>query len=182
MHTLFFALKRVHLMALELSRAMLGTALLTPARFDMLRIVHVNDLDGAGVPQSNIRLLLGVSAATISRMLKALEARGLIVRERLARDARCLVIHLSGLGRVIMDAAMALLIDSGVIDSQLDEIAHPFPERVDALGELLTFFRDGLEDPAPFPHPWRRGQLDVGWPARFFLPTTHWALTGRRER
>jgi hypothetical protein len=65
---------------------------------------------------------------------------------------------------------MAALIDNGVINDELSEMVEPEQEALPAFDELLRFFRDVHDDPAPFEHPWRCGQLNVGWPARFFLP------------
>ena len=70
MHAAFFGLKRVHLRILAVSRSLLARVALTPARFDMIRIV---ELHTEGIPQRNIQYLLGVSAPTVSRMVKALE-------------------------------------------------------------------------------------------------------------
>ena len=171
MHAMFFGVKRVHLRLLDFSRLMLRDyGWLTPARFDMLRIVHVHDEQGIGVPQANIRLLLGVSAPTVSRMLKSLEDRGAIIRKRLERDARCRIVHFTERGRHLIRTAMKQLIDSEWIDLELDEATEPEEGNIDALSELLEFFRNAFQDPAPFKHPWRCGQLDRGWPWRFFNP------------
>ena len=169
MHQIFFGVKRVHLLGMELSRALLRGEPLTPARFDMMRIVHVHDREGVGVPQGNIQLLLGVSGATVSRMLKALQRRGYIVRTRV-RYRRGLIVHLTDNGRALIERLMALLVDSKVIDHELGELAEPKPAALRAFDKLLRFFRDGYDDPAPFDHPWRCGRLNVGWPARFFQP------------
>jgi len=179
MHQILYGVKRVHLLGLELSRALLRSGFggvlepLTPARFDMIRIVHVHDLQGVGVPQANIRLLLGVSGATVSRMLKALQQRGYIVRKRVKRIPG-LFVHLTDEGRALIRAFMAALVDSRCIDGELDEMVEPKPRALRAFDKLLRFFRDVYDDPAPFDHPWRCGNLHVGWPARFFLPHRRW--------
>lgn len=169
MHQIIFAVKRVHLLGLELLRALLGGDLLTPARFDMMRIVHVHDLQGVGVPQANIRLLLGVSGATVSRMLKALQQRGYVVRERV-RYVRGLIVKLTENGRALIKRLMARLVDNKVIDHELDEMVEAEPEALPAFDKLLQLFRDAHDDPAPFEHPWRCGLLHVPWPARFSQP------------
>jgi DNA-binding MarR family transcriptional regulator len=169
-HQIFFGVKRVHLLNLRLSRALLrNVGPLTPARFDMMRIVHVHDLERVGVPQANIRLLLGVSGATVSRMLKALQKLRYIIRQRV-RYRRGLIVYLTEQGRALIRAMMAKLIDKRVIDNELDEMVEPEQERLPAFDELLRFFRNVHDDPAPFDHPWRCGQLHSGWPARFFRP------------
>ena len=180
MHQILFGVKRVYLLGLVRSRVLLRSVpvlgALTPARFDMMRVVHVHDLQGVGVPQANIRLLLGVSGATVSRMLKALEARRYIVRKRV-RYMRGLVVHLTREGRALIRSLMAALVDSHEIDHELDELVEPEDEALPAFDKLLRFFRDVYYDPAPFDHPWRCGQLHVGWPARFFQPpAAPWTL------
>ncbi len=179
MHQIFFGVKRVHLLGLELSRALLRSVQvldpLTPARFDMMRVVHVHDVHGVGVPQANIQLLLGVSGATVSRMLKALEERGSLARKRVGY-MRGPVVHLTDEGRALITRLMAALVDSGDIDDELDEMVEPEQEALPAFDKLLRFFRNAYNDQAPFDHPWRCGQLDVGWPARFFQPPAPYGL------
>src|SRR4029079_19247651 len=93
MHPIFFGIKRVHLRVVAVTRKLLLGVQLTPARFDMLRIVGLHEHWGAA--QSKIQYLLGVSAATVSRMLKSLEVLGFVVRKRMARDARCVLVPLT---------------------------------------------------------------------------------------
>jgi DNA-binding MarR family transcriptional regulator len=183
MHQILFCVKRVHLMGLELSRALLRTnpLTLTPARFDMMRIVHVHDLQGVGVPQANIRLVLGVSGATVSRMLKALQAHGYIVRKRV-RYMRGLIVHLTDWGRALIKSLVAQLVDSNVIDNELDEMVEPEPKALPAFDKLLRFFRNAYVDPAPFDHPWHCGLSSVPWPARFSLPHVPWATAPNAKR
>jgi len=92
MHAIFFGIKRVHLRVLAVTRRMIGLSALTRARFDMLRIV---ELHPHGITQSTIRWLLGVSAPTVSRMLKALQRLGFVDRHRDARDGRCVRVRLT---------------------------------------------------------------------------------------
>ena len=74
MHHIFFSLKRTHHRALAYSRQLSIPYGLTPARFDMLYAIdrHRDSL----LWQSHLRRLLGVTAATISRMVRSLEALG----------------------------------------------------------------------------------------------------------
>ena len=179
MHQILFGVKRVHLLGLALSRALLrDDGRLTPARFDMMRIVHVHGLQGVGVPQANIRLVLGVSGATVSRMLKALQQRGYIVRNRV-RYMRGLIVRLTNEGRSLIKSLMAVLVDNKNIDHELDEVAEPRPSALRAFDKLLQFFRDGLDDPAPFDHPWHCGLLNVPWPPRYLLSPPNWLTRPR---
>ena len=168
MHQMFFGVKRVHLLNLTLSRLMLRDFWedysVTPARFDMLRIVHVYDVEGVTVAQASIRELLGVSGATVSRMLKALERLGYIVRERL-KWRPGFHVGLTDSGRKLVKQLMAQCIEheGASIDVELDEILEPEQERLPAFDELLLSFRAAYQDPARFPNPWRCGGLNVEW-------------------
>ena len=168
MHQILFGVKRVHLLNLRFSRALLGefwqSYAVTPARFDMLRIVHVHDVEGVSVAQASIRELLGVSGATVSRMLKALEGRGYVVRER-KKWRPGLHVGLTELGRKLVKRLMARFVEdeNANIDVELDELVEPEQKRLRAFDEVLRFFRSAYEDPARFPSPWRCGGLNVNW-------------------
>jgi DNA-binding MarR family transcriptional regulator len=177
MHQVFFGVKRVHLLGLEFVRGLLNherltyPRRLTPARFEMMRIVYVHDGGGMGVPQGNILLLLGVTAPTVSRMLKSLEELGYIVRKRV-RYMRGLIVHLTDAGRTLMRSLMKELVDNRYVDDDLDEMVE-CDDVLPAFDKLLQNFRDVFDDPAPFEHPWRCGLLHDEWPYRFYGPPTH---------
>src|SRR3954471_16894373 len=97
MHASFFGIKRVHLRVLAVTRPMIKDYELTPARFDMLRVVLLHP---DGIAQTTLRWLLGVSAPTVSRMLKSLQQLGFVERERDLADGRCLNVLLTPRGRV----------------------------------------------------------------------------------
>ncbi|MBC7018091.1 MarR family winged helix-turn-helix transcriptional regulator, partial [Salmonella enterica] len=101
MHRIFFSIKRVHLRVIEIGKGMLAEFGLTPARFDMLRVVLAHEPHG--LLQSRLRALLGVSGATVSRMLKALEELGFVTRTPFHRDRRNLLIELTSDGWNVLD-------------------------------------------------------------------------------
>lgn len=74
MHAIFFGLKRAHHGTLRITRRILAALGLTAARFDLL--YAVKKATRYGVNQSALRKVLGVSRATVSRMLASLEERG----------------------------------------------------------------------------------------------------------
>ena len=76
MNVAFFGIKRVHLRVVHLTHALLRGKHLTPARFDLMRIVEL--YGDETVPQASIQNLLGVSAPTVSRMLKSLQKLGFV--------------------------------------------------------------------------------------------------------
>lgn len=161
MHAVFFGMKISHLRVLHVTRALLWKRELTPARFDMMRVVELHK-DG-GVAQQKVQDLLGVSAPTISRMLKSLEKLGYVVRERMTHDARQKRVHITELGLERVRAARLALIDSGIADRMAarglcfdPEEARP---QVTMLRGFLRSIRKNYGDPAPFEHPWTLDQV-----------------------
>ena len=174
MHAIFFGAKRAHLQAVwRVTRPLLEGAKceLTPARFDMMRVVHIREY---GVMQSTLQWLLGVSAPTISRMLKALETLGMVTRRWDSYDGRCRKVHITARGRECVEKALAATV--GVRADQLavarcgtgdknqprpesheeaSAIIDAAKEKVDVLDYALERMRKALFDPAAFHHPWR---------------------------
>ena len=110
---------------------------LTPARFDMLRVVRLHAPHGAA--QWKIRALLGVSGATVSRMLKSLEQLGFVERRRSERDARDVIVKLSALGKICVSLAVDALIDRGVADTFAKRgVDFDFELAAAKLGKLQT--------------------------------------------
>ena len=103
MHRISFALKRAHQGSLRITRPWFAEYGLTPARFDMLYAVHHRSTRAC--VQWELRYLLGVSGATISRMLASLEDLGLVLRYRGAGDRRVNTVWLTDKGfRLLRDA------------------------------------------------------------------------------
>ena len=156
MHAVFFGIKRAHLQVLHVSRWLLKGMGLTPARFDMMRIVELHGRHG--VAQSRIQDLLGVSAATVSRMLQSLEGLRLVMRERMDHDARQRRVHLTNRGWERVQNALFALIDWGVADRTALGALHKDPEkarpRLEVLRAFLWCLRKSFFDRAPFEDPW----------------------------
>ena len=161
MHRVFFSLKRVHLRIVEVGKGLLRRFHLTPARFDMLRIVLVHAPHG--VSQGRIRELLGVSATTVSRMLASLEELGLIVRHRWEHDARQLIVNLTELGKSRVTDAMEALVDHGAAERMarrgVDFDAQAAVPRLRVLQRALASMRRIYGDHAAFVDPWRTEPL-----------------------
>lgn len=105
MHAIAFGLKRAFHATLAITRRPLATFGITAARLDMLHAIQSGgDL---GLPQRSLRALLGVTDATISRMLRALEELEYITRSRDPHDARRLVVRLTRTGLSILRRAFA---------------------------------------------------------------------------
>ncbi|MDB5220325.1 MAG: MarR family [Myxococcaceae bacterium] len=162
MHTMFFSVKRVHLRVVEISKRLVKRFELTPARFDLLRIV--DEHHPHPVAQAKIRALLGVSAATVSRMLISLEKLGFVERTESKVDARNLLVALTPYGWNQVDQAMVALITLKGMPERMARRGVAFePERavvrLRALQKHLNSMRRIYGDDAPFVHPWRADDL-----------------------
>jgi DNA-binding MarR family transcriptional regulator len=96
MHAIFFGLKRAHHGTLRITRSALAALGLTAARFDLLYAVKRTS---CGMLQSTLRKALGVSRATVSRMLASLEELGLVRRKIATADGRQKFVELTKKGR-----------------------------------------------------------------------------------
>jgi DNA-binding MarR family transcriptional regulator len=152
MHQVFFSIKRVHLRVIEIGKRLLKKYGLTPARFDMLRIIDAN---GPGpVPQAKIRALLGVSAATVSRMLISLEKLGFVERTKWTVDARNLLVALTALVSLVGMGRAERMARRGVaFEPKLAVL------RLRVLQKHLNSMRRAYGDDSPFVHPWRADEL-----------------------
>jgi DNA-binding MarR family transcriptional regulator len=162
MHSVFFGVKRAHWRAVALTQPLLEDAGLTPARFDMLRIVSLHP---GGITQSHLSYLLGVSAPTVSRMVKSIYLLGFVRRRRSENDRRCMLVTITHVGIDSMRRALAETIDSGVADEMAargatgDRYAAPHTRharrRVSQLQGILVRLRRVFLDPSPVRHPWQ---------------------------
>jgi DNA-binding MarR family transcriptional regulator len=161
MHRIFFSIKRAHLRIVEVSRKMVEKFEITPARFDMMRIVMLHEPDG--LTQKKICALLGVSGATVSRMLKSLEVLGFVRRTPWRHDRRYLVVSLTKLGHERVDGAVRALIETGVADDMACRGVDVDPDaaipRLRVLQRALSFMRRSYKDAAAFIDPWRTASL-----------------------
>lgn len=161
MHRVFFSMKRVHLRIVEVGKRLLKRFQLTPARFDMMRIVLVHAPHG--VFQSRIRALLGVSATTVSRMLVSLEELGFVERQQWEHDARQLIVRLTELGKKHVTDAMQALVERGTAERMarrgVDFDAKAAVPRLRVLQRALAAMRRIYGDGAAFVDPWRTDPL-----------------------
>ena len=101
----FFALKRSFHSVLRVSRDVAAAFGLTPARADMLYAIfrvpvaaYVGAAGRGSLTQRELRRELGVSAPTVSRMVRSLEALGFVKRSPSIHDRRTLDIRLTDFG------------------------------------------------------------------------------------
>jgi MarR family transcriptional regulator, organic hydroperoxide resistance regulator len=122
MNTTFFGLKRAFHGTLRLTRRALARLGLTAARFDLLYVVLK---EGEPMVQRDLQEALGVTAATVSRMLGSLEELGLLQRQPLEEDRRYRSITLTKAGRQCIRRALVHFIRSGYARLALDSALCP---------------------------------------------------------
>jgi len=168
MHRIFFGLKRAHHGTLRVTRTVLAAMGLTAARFDLLYAVKKVR---RGMIQSALRKVLGVSRATVSRMLASLEELGLVRRTPYEGDRRQKFVALTGKGWWRISRAHRHFTRSGwaqlAIDSALsgkyddhrwcNEAACA--EATGALPATLQNVRRGFRDFATLDYPWGPDEL-----------------------
>jgi DNA-binding MarR family transcriptional regulator len=102
MNAIFFAIKRAFHGVLRVTRRPLQLCGLTAARFDMMYAVFQvqRKLDSPYAPtQRHVQRKLGVSAPTVSRMMRSLEKLGYITRSRSKHgDKRYWIVRLTEKG------------------------------------------------------------------------------------
>ncbi len=107
-----FGTKRAFHGFLKVTRKPLAVMGLTAARFDMMSVLRGRkDMPWRWMRQSDLRRMLGVTASVVTRMVKALEALGLVRREReWAGDRRQIRLSLTDVGeRCITEARNAMM-------------------------------------------------------------------------
>jgi DNA-binding MarR family transcriptional regulator len=119
MNAIFFGCKRAFHSCMRIGRQALRGFGLTPARFDMLTAIGVDRWYSR--TQSALRVDLGVSAPTVSRMVRSLEELGLVERRKEQYgDRRQLRVRLTELGLRCLRKATRLLIGTGAIQLAVD--------------------------------------------------------------
>jgi DNA-binding MarR family transcriptional regulator len=142
MDAVFFSMKRAHLGAQRLGRALLEPFGLTPARFDLLNtIVDCEE----PITQSELTRRLGVVRSAVCEMVQVLVSLGIVKRTR-AVDSRTWVVELSELGRRLQKEAYDALINDGVATQWADSL---ITNRVEV-------------DPATLRHEWTQKFFAIG--------------------
>ena len=118
MDDVFFGVKRAHLAVNRWALLRLRELGITPARFDLMRLIYVRNFRWA---QSELRQHLGVARATISRMVRALVKLGWMTREVNKFDRRTRDCLLTYEGRRVVASVMSALIWPRVIAKVVDE-------------------------------------------------------------
>jgi DNA-binding MarR family transcriptional regulator len=164
MHAAFFGLKRAYWGSLRVTRKHLGDMGLTAARFDLLYMLVAAPW---GMPrrQKVLTRELGVTPPVVSRMLKSLRERGLVVRARDPDDRRGWLVSLTTEGRRRIRSAIDFFIRGGRawrhVQRGLCPSLPPGVERDDTalwrmcgFEEVLDRWREGLRARGSLYYPW----------------------------
>ncbi len=170
MHAILFSMKRAHHAALAMTRPMLRRVDLTPARFDMLFALFDEGLSRWGrraglsraIGQARLRTILGVCRMTVSRMIRALEALGLVRRWPVRRGGRRLMVQLTERGDEKVRRVVRDLLDPGPVDLAIDSLVAPaswFDDdevlaRKERLHDFVLTFLRQAGDTARLPYTW----------------------------
>jgi DNA-binding MarR family transcriptional regulator len=161
MNAIFFGCKRAFHACMRIARQALHRLGLTPARFDMLTAIGVDRWRSC--TQRELRGHLGVTAATVSRMVRSLEDLGLVERLKRARPDRRLVrVKLTESGLKCMRKASRLLVATGAIQLAVDSAltdGRPHDEalclkEMDRTEAILYRIRRAFGDVATLAYPW----------------------------
>lgn len=129
MHKVLFGLKRAFQSALEWAKVVYAPIGLTPARFDMLHALFQDEY----IAQSALRRVLGVSGATISRMLKSLRELGWVDSFPDEDDRRRRFVALTERGEAVYKATRRHVIGDGVGALAIESvIEHSWPPKAPA--------------------------------------------------
>jgi DNA-binding MarR family transcriptional regulator len=148
MDDVLFGSKRAYWASAGFAARKLAKYGITPARLNLLRVIYAGP--GRRVSQRYVRHHLGVARSTVCRMIRALEALGLVVRDgsRLQEDKRTLMCELTLRGRQLVATIYSELVHTKVIARAIDAIwPEPQTMRVAAkpifAGLALSFGRWG---------------------------------------
>jgi DNA-binding MarR family transcriptional regulator len=148
MHSLSFQLKRAHHRVLAFGKSVLRKFGLTPARFDLLFVVYARWEFRKRVydapAQTDLCRALGVTAATVSRMVGRLEKLGIVTRfgSRVDRRTKQVALTEEGL-ELFRDAVDEILGEDVVARAYRRALREPSPaELTDCVKRLAKAFGD----------------------------------------
>ena len=163
MNAHFFGVKRAFHATLRVARPALARIGLTPARFDLLyALARRGEGYQCSTLQSDLRRILGVTGATVCRMLQSLVALGLVSRTWSEHDRRQRNVDLTDEGRARVDAVCESAIESDLVTLAVDSAlggdrwfdwGHCLREKDDA-ESIFRRMRSAFGDRATLYYPW----------------------------
>lgn len=134
-----FLLRRAHQISAAVFEDECRSVALTPAQFGVLTVLRANP----GLDQSTLARALGFDKVTVLRVLRGLEARGLVERTQSPSSRRNLSISLSPAGLALLEEAQK------PAEQAYNRLMAPLaPEQQAQLVQLLQLLTASLEDSA----------------------------------
>lgn len=168
MHQVFFSVKRAHHAWLGVMRRPLSCHGLTAARFDLMYALR-----RGGRCQRALADILGITGATLSRMVRSLEALGYVARRRSGWDGRKKIVRLTGEGRETLAAAYHHLVHRKAVRMALFSALasgdftraqrRAAREAISHLGGALRAIRATFRDRATLHYPFLGMPMRVRW-------------------
>ena len=112
MHRVIWGIHRASLCAIRVAKKIAARFGLTPSRFHMLFALRCERV--TWFPQRGLKVLLGVSAQTISRMIRSLVACGFLLQRVVAEDRRRRVLAFTEHGKEMMGRAVGEIVLGGL--------------------------------------------------------------------
>lgn len=153
MHRVIWGIHRTSLCAIRVAKKIAARFGLTPSRFHMLFALRCERV--TWFPQKGMRVLLGVSAQTVSRMIKSLVACGFLLQRVVDEDRRRRVLAFTEHGKEMMGRAVGEIVLGGlgthVAGRALTDTGWPCSRTqraaaVEQFDGLLRELRFGLRD------------------------------------
>lgn len=93
-----------------------------------------------GTPSTSLGPKMGMEATSLSRILKSMEEKGLIIRKRNPNDGRSVLIHLTEFGKEMRDYSkrVVLRFDEAVKESVSEEDLNTFIEVAKTIMSLIN--------------------------------------------
>ena len=158
MHQMFFTLRRGFHKSNQFLSRMLQPFGITPARLDVL---HAIDDLGVRPRQTWLAQWFGVTAATMSKLVRALEGLGLVARARDPADARAFRISLTELGLRLLRRVRREIQGSGAAElAAVSAVTWTWWDdtqafiQMEAFDDALSRIRRQFGDIAAFHYPW----------------------------
>jgi len=137
-----FLLRRTHQISAAVFESACAEVGLTPAQYGVLTVVGAEP----GLDQTRLARALAFDKVTVMRVLKGLEERGLVQRQRSTVSRRQMTVSLTPRGRDLLDAARA------PAERAYQRLLSPLsPAQRRQLIELLQTITEGLADEARAP-------------------------------
>ena len=163
MNAILFGLKRAFHASIRITRPIIAAHGLTAARFDMLYLIKssYHRLYDPGVKQSDLRRALGVTAPTVSRMLRSLEKLGLVTRTRPScGDTRQRIVNLTLAGLSCIRRAIRSIVRRRTVEIAFAKVLTNDRSYSTHIAEtenaesVCSCIRDGFGDSATLYYPW----------------------------